>query len=111
MSPEIIHYNQLQFLKADPSVPLDLEIVAETDAVIINYTTHSEVCKLLRDIRSHHDKEIYLTPCFLHNLTGNMDKTVMQLTDGVLTNLSNLDPAVIVVRKIQSRMSQTASQS
>src|SRR5690625_4513279 len=111
MNPEIIHYNQLQFLKAEPTAPLALNIVANVGAVIINYPTHSEVCVLLQKICYHHDQKVYLTPFFLHNLTGNMDQAVIQLTDGVLTNLSNLDPAVIVVGKIQSRMSQTASQN
>src|SRR5690625_3881726 len=111
MNPEIIHYNQLQFLKAEPTAPLDLNIVAKVDAVIINYTTHRELFELLRKIRSHHDHNVYLTPSFLHNRTGNMDQAVIQLTDGVRPNLPNRDPAVSVVGKIQSPMSQTASQN
>src|SRR5690625_7419092 len=106
MNPEIIHYNQLQFLKAEPTAPLDLNIVAKVDAVFINYTTHSEVFELLRKIRSHHDQKVYLTLFFLHNLTGNMDQAVIQLTDGVLPNLSHLAPELIVVLYLQHRTSQ-----
>lgn len=103
-SPEIITHNHLRFLKADPSFPLDMKKVADADALIIDYTNETDVLRLLREIRSHHEQEIYLIPCFLHNLVGSIDESVTRLVDGTLTNLSNLDPAAIVVRKIQSRM-------
>lgn len=101
---DIVNHNQLRFLKANPSVPFDLKHLAEADAIIIEYTNYQDVCNLLRDIRSHHEKAIYLKPCFLHNLVGTIDNSVTQLVDGTLTNLSNLDPLAIVVKKIQSRM-------
>src|SRR5690625_7913924 len=103
MNPEIIHYNQLQFLKAEPTAPLDLNIVAKVDAVIINYPTHSEVLELLRKVRSHHDQKVYLAPFVLHNLTGYMDQAVIQLTGGVLTTRSDADRAVMGVGPVHSR--------
>ena len=102
--PEIITHNHLKFLKADPSVPFDLNELADADAIIIDYTNQNDVFELIREIRSHHEKEIYLIPCFLHNLSGSMDESVTKLADGTLTNLSNLDPVAIIVRKIQSRL-------
>lgn len=99
-----IEFDNLDFLQLKPTESFNPDILDEYDAVIIEYFDHHIVLKTINNIRAHNDKSIYITPVFLLNTAGNMDDTIVSLADGVIANLTNLDSAAAVTRKIKSRM-------
>lgn len=101
---ENIEFDDLNFLHVKPANSFNPDIVDRYDAVILEYSDDHNVLKAIRNIRSHNDKAVYITPVFLLNSGGNMDDTIVEQSDGVIVNLSNLDSAAADTRKIQSRM-------
>lgn len=102
---KIIH-DDLTFLKVDPIESFDMKWLEndKVDAIIIEYRKDLSVLRLINDIRSHNNKEVYLIPVFLYKIHGETNPTVSQLTDGEITNLSNLNPIADITKKIKSRL-------
>jgi hypothetical protein len=101
---ENIEFDNLNFLRVRPESSFSADRIDDYDAVIIEYSDHHDVLQTINKIRSHNEKSIYITPVFLLNEAGNMDDSIVALTDGVIVNLTNLDSAAAVTRKIKSRM-------
>lgn len=99
-----IEFDNLDFLRLKPTESFNPDILTDYDAVIIEYSNDHVVLEAINAIRSHNDKEIYITPAFLLNTGGNMTDTIVSLADGVITNITNLDSAAAVTRNIISRM-------
>lgn len=101
---EKIEFDNLSFLRLKPTVSFNPDILDQYDAVVIEYSDHHIVLDIIKNIHAHNEKGVYITPVFLLNIAGNLDDTVVALADGVITNLTSLDSAAAVTRKIQSRM-------
>lgn len=99
-----IEFDNLDFLHLKPTASFNPDILEDYDAVIIEYSDDHLVLETINNIRSHNEKSIYITPAFLLNIAGNMNDSIVSLADGVITNLTNLDSAAAVTRKIKSRM-------
>lgn len=101
---EKIEFDNLNFLRMRPAASFNPDILEDYDAIIIEYSDHHDVLETINEIRSHNEKLVYITPVFLLNEAGNMDDSIITLADGVIANLTNLDSAAAVTRKIKSRM-------
>lgn len=101
---EKIEFDNLNFLRMKITPSFNSDILEDYDAVILVYVDHHTVLKTIYDIRSHKDKQVYITPVFLLNEGGNMDDSIVALADGIIVNLTNLDSAAAVTRQIISRM-------
>lgn len=101
---DIIKFDNLNFLRIRPESGFNADRLEDFDAVIIEYLDHHDVLETINEIRSHNEKQVYITPVFLLNEAGNMDDSIVALADGVIANLTNLDSAAAVTRKIYSRM-------
>lgn len=99
-----IEFDDFDFLRLKPISSFDPDILYDYDAVIIEYSDDHDVLEMIKRIRAHNDKDIYITPVFLLNTEGNMDDTIVSLADGVINNLTNLDSAAAITRKIWSRL-------
>lgn len=101
---ETVEFDDLNFLRIRPKSGFNPDRLEEFDAVIIEYLDHHDVLEAINAIRSHNEKQVYITPVFLLNEVGNMDDSIVSLADGVIANLTNLDSAAAVTRKIYNRM-------
>lgn len=101
---DTIKFDNLNFLRIRPNSEFDADCLEDFDAVIIEYLNHNNVLEIINAIRSHSEKKIYITPVFLLNEAGNMDDAIIALANGVIDNLTNLDSAASVTRKIYSRL-------
>lgn len=101
---DTIKFDNLNFLRIRPKSRFDADHLADYDAAIIEYLDHHDALETINEIRSHNEKQVYITPVFLLNEGGNIDDSIVALADGVIVNLTNLDSAAAVTRKIYSRM-------
>lgn len=98
-----IRFDNLNFLLLDPSKPFNTDRLEGYDAVLIQYSNHIDIQRIIDAIRSHNEKAIYLIPIFLLSMAENMDSTTVELADGVVSNSTNLDSAAAITHKIKSR--------
>ena len=98
-----IRFDNLNFLRIDPSKPFNTDRLEEYDAVLIQYSNRIDIQRIIGAIRSHNEKSIYLLPVFLLSMAENMDSTTVELADGVVSNSTNLDSAAAITHKIKSR--------
>ncbi len=101
-----IKHDDLTFLKVDPLKSFDMKWLenGSVDAIIIEYRKDLSVLELIKDIRSHNNKEVYLMPAFFYKIHGETNPAISQLADGEITNLSNLSPIADITKKIKSRL-------
>lgn len=109
MSEEIevqkkIEFDDLKFLRFRPSPSFNPDILEGYDAVIMVYLDSHSVMEAIHKIRSHNEKLVYITQIFLLNEAGNMKDSIVEMVDGVIPNIMNLDYAAATTRKIISRL-------
>ncbi|MDR9364208.1 MAG: hypothetical protein RI575_02630 [Balneolaceae bacterium] len=101
---EKIEFDDLKFLRFRPSPSFNPDILEDYDAVIMEYLDSHNVLEAIHKIRSHNEKLVYITPIFLLNEGGYMKDSIIEMVDGVIPNIMNLDYAAATTRKIISRL-------
>jgi len=101
---EEISFDNLSFLRVRPSQTFNPSILENHDAIILEYFGRHNVLEAIKQIRSHNEKLVYITPIFLLIEGGNTEDSIVALADGVIEKLTNLDSAASVTRKIISRI-------
>lgn len=101
---ETITYDQLLFAKLSSKTSFDIKDLYEVDGVIIEYTDHQSVLKLIDTIRSHQDKAIYLLPVFLSRFHRESNKNIARFADGVIKDLSDLSEIGDITHQIKERI-------
>lgn len=97
-------YDDLQFVRVNPLQPVDLDQLAQYDAIILDYTGEYNTYRFLRRVRIHDEKDIYLKPVFLYKIHGGADTVTSKLADGITNNLSNPDSVAAITREINKRI-------
>ena len=69
----------------------EVELLREVDAVILDCEGDAVPTEVIRKIRAHSEKDIYLKPVFLHNTARDVAPPATALTDGVIYNLDRLE--------------------
>jgi hypothetical protein len=101
---EKIEFDDLKFLRLRPSPSFNPDILEDYDAVIMEYLDSHNVLEAIHKIRSHNEKLVYITPIFLLNEGGNMKDSIIEMADGEIPNIMNLDYAAATTRKIINRL-------
>lgn len=101
---QTLKYEELTFLRVSDRYPFHLDQIKPFDGVVIEFTEKNASLGLVKNIRSHNQSTVYLTPLFLYRLYGEPDKLIAKLVDGTTSNLGNLKPIADITRKIKSRM-------
>lgn len=95
---------QFQVLHADHA--FEVELLRGVDALIIDSATVASVLDIVRTVRSHSDRAIYLKPLFLLNDWANPNPFVEGLTDGRVYSLERLEEVAgiteLIMRKDES---------
>ena len=101
---QTLKYEELTFLRVSDRYPFHLDQIKPFDGVVIEFTEKKSSLELVKNIRSHNQTSVYLTPLFLYRLYGEPDKLIAKLVDGTTSNLGDLKPIADITRKIKSRM-------
>ena len=101
---QTLKYEGLTFLRVSDRYPFHLDQIKPFDGVVIEFTEKKSSMELVKNIRSHNQQSVYLTPLFLYRLYGEPDKLIARLVDGTTSNLGDLKPIADITRKIKSRM-------
>ncbi len=101
---EEIEYDELRFARINPLFPVDLDRLASYDAFILDFVGEYIIYRLIRRIRTHDEKAIYLKPIFLYKIHGGPEALTSRLADGIINNLSNPESIASITRDIKQRL-------
>lgn len=102
----VIKFEGFSFFVIDHLDSLDVEIVKDHHAVIINGKDESFIRQIVKRIRSHSQPHIYLKPVFLLKGVNIIDPLVNQLVDGSLYSFEQVPFIKSEVEKLLTKISE-----
>ena len=78
----------------------EVELLRIVDGIIIDAKALPHVMDVIRPIRRHSDRAIYLRPIFVHGATRALPPEVEALVDGHVHSLSRMEEATAIVERI-----------
>jgi hypothetical protein len=100
---QTLTHDDLTFVKIVPSGIIDVKKLDDFDGIILEYTSDQHVLKMIHKIRSDNDKSIYLKPVFIYKIYGDTHPSIAKISDGEITNLSDLETIATITRNIKIR--------
>jgi GGDEF domain-containing protein len=102
----IIKFEGFSFFVIEHLDSLDVEIVKDHNAVIINGKDESFIRQIVKRIRSNNNSDIYLKPVFLLKGVNIIDPLVNELVDGSLYSLEQIPFIKSEVEKLLTKISE-----
>ena len=95
-----IERDGLIFAYLKDSESFSIRNLQHVDAVILNASSRNFSAYIIKKIRGHNVKKMYLMPIFLYNKVDYVDSGSRSLTDGVVPNINYLQEAVTKTKAI-----------
>lgn len=103
MSEQNLHFidhEGIRFAHVKDYELLLFDDLKQADALIIEFISFTDTFNLLKMVRTHSDRNIYLIPIFLYKAYDLTDKVARSLADGEVNDLKQLDAVMTITQKI-----------